>query len=132
VVAAGDVARWWHAGWKQNVRIEHWQNAQDMAEHAARTLLAELRGANPRAYTPAPWFWSDQFDCRISLAGRRTPGAVTTVVQGSLAERRFVATYVEDGVVTGAVGMNMPLQIIEWQRRLATRQTASGEACEGH
>jgi len=40
------------------------QNAIDMAEAAALTLLGE--GA---PYDPMPWFWSDQYDAKLQIAG---------------------------------------------------------------
>ena len=85
VVAAGDVARWPNRRFGEVMRVEHWDNAIAMGTHAARTLLAGPAAAEP--YEPVPWFWSDQYDRKIQLAGlgrRRTttsrwsPGASRT------------------------------------------------------
>jgi len=60
--AAGDCAT---LDWKgQQVRLESVGNAIDQAEVGARNML----GAEA-AYTPKPWFWSDQFDCKLQIAG---------------------------------------------------------------
>ncbi|MCA9525039.1 MAG: hypothetical protein KC549_01925, partial [Myxococcales bacterium] len=69
VVAAGDVARWPNARFGgEPARIEHWDNAIEMAVAAARRLLA-AEGASGVPYEPVPWFWSDLYDRKIQLAG---------------------------------------------------------------
>lgn len=60
--AAGDCASFPAAGGR--LRLESVQNAIDMAETVARNMLgADL------AYAPVPWFWSDQYDARLQIAG---------------------------------------------------------------
>ena len=62
VVAAGDCAAFpWRDG---TLRLESVQNAIDQAEAAALTLLGR-----PVAYRPVPWFWSDQYDVKLQIAG---------------------------------------------------------------
>ena len=70
VVAAGDVARWPNARFGEVMRVEHWDNAIAMGAHAAGTLLADLRGGQGEPFAPVPWFWSDQYDRKVQLAGR--------------------------------------------------------------
>lgn len=63
--AAGDCASFpWQGG---RLRLESVQNAIDQAEHVAQNML----GAGI-AYEPKPWFWSDQFDCKLQIAGLNT------------------------------------------------------------
>ena len=69
VVAAGDVARWFNTTFGEVMRVEHWENAQAQGDHAARRLLADLAGANAEDYAPVPWFWSDQYDVKLQIAG---------------------------------------------------------------
>lgn len=110
VVAAGDVARWPNRRFDEVMRVEHWDNAIAMGSHAARTLLAGPGEA--QAYAPVPWFWSDQYDRKIQLAGRAGPGDTVEVVAGSVAERRFVALYGRGGTVVGVLGMNQPAKVM--------------------
>jgi 3-phenylpropionate/trans-cinnamate dioxygenase ferredoxin reductase component len=117
VVAAGDVARWPNARYGETMRVEHWEHAVDMGAHAARRLLADDASAEP--FTPVPWFWSDQYDRKIQLAGRVRPTDDLAVVAGSFAERRFCALYGRDGRVTGALAMNMPAKVVRYRRALA-------------
>ncbi|MFV2040177.1 MAG: NAD(P)/FAD-dependent oxidoreductase, partial [Acidimicrobiales bacterium] len=78
VVAAGDVARWPNSRFGEIMRVEHWDNAVEQGVHAARRLLS----GQPTPYTPVPWFWSDQFDRKIQLAGRTRPDDQIEVVTG--------------------------------------------------
>ena len=115
VVAAGDVARWPNARFGETMRVEHWDNAVEMGAHAARTLLAMAGGGVGEPYTPVPWFWSDQYDRKIQLAGRASAGDEVAVVAGSIEERKFVAFYGREGRVVGVLGMNMPAKVMRWR-----------------
>ncbi len=59
VVAAGDVARWWHPLYERHLRTEHWDDAGRQGAAAARTLLAGPGRAE--SYDELPYFWSDQY-----------------------------------------------------------------------
>ncbi|MXZ30211.1 MAG: oxidoreductase, partial [Acidimicrobiia bacterium] len=67
VVAAGDVARWPNRLFGESMRVEHWDNAVEQGMAAARRLLAAGGATEP--FAPVPWFWSDQYDRKIQLAG---------------------------------------------------------------
>ena len=60
--AAGDCASLPYRGGR--IRLESIQNAIDQAETVAENML----GAN-RPYQPMPWFWSDQYDVKLQIAG---------------------------------------------------------------
>ncbi|OYU62600.1 MAG: pyridine nucleotide-disulfide oxidoreductase [Bradyrhizobium sp. PARBB1] len=65
VWSAGDCASFpWQGG---RIRLESVGNAIDQAEAVA----ANIMGANA-PYTAQPWFWSDQFDCKLQIAGLNT------------------------------------------------------------
>lgn len=101
--AVGDVARWHHETLGRLVRLENRTNATEQAIAVAGNVL----GAD-QPYTPVPYFWTDQFDAKIHVHGFVAPGA--SVVEGSLAERRFVVRYHRGGEVVGVLGWNMPKQ----------------------
>ncbi len=63
--AAGDCASCLFQG--ARIRLESVGNAIDMAEIAAQSMLGQ-----DVAYAPQPWFWSDQFDCKLQIAGLNT------------------------------------------------------------
>jgi NADPH-dependent 2,4-dienoyl-CoA reductase/sulfur reductase-like enzyme len=117
VVACGDVARWPNPLFDEVMRVEHWEHALDMGAHAARRLLA---GDAPGApFAPVPFFWSDQYDRKVQLAGRVRPTDDIEVVAGSVEDRRFCALYGRDGRVVGALAMNMPARVIRYRRQIA-------------
>lgn len=116
VVAAGDVARWPNPRYGEAMRVEHWDNAVSMGPHAARRLLAGEGPGEP--YAPVPWFWSDQYDRKLQLAGRVAAGDTIEVVDGDIAERRFVALIGRGERLVGAVGMNRPAVVNAWMQRL--------------
>ncbi len=115
IVAAGDVARWHHP-LHGDIRVEHWDHAIAQGGHAASSLLA---GEAAQPYAPVPWFWSDQYDRKIMLAGRPAGADEVRVVEGSLDEHRFVALYRKGGQVIAALGMNRPAPLARWRLRLA-------------
>lgn len=127
VVACGDVARWPNPRFGEVMRIEHWDNAVAMGVHAARTLLADLAGRRGEAFAPVPWFWSDQYDRKIQLAGRSAADDEVALVAGSYEERRFVVMYGREGRLVGVLGMNMPAKVMRW-RALVETGAAFGEA----
>ena len=115
ITAAGDVASWDSPRYGR-LRIEHWDNAADMGRAAGRRLVVSDDEAE--AYDPVPWFWSDQHDVRVQVAGRPTlpdQGGELAVVEGQIGEERFVALYGRDGQVTGALGWNWPAKTVRYR-----------------
>ncbi|HWW44152.1 MAG TPA: FAD-dependent oxidoreductase, partial [Acidimicrobiia bacterium] len=116
IVAAGDVARWYHEGIGDHLRVEHWTNASEQGDAAARALL-EGDAAPP--YTPVPYFWSDQHGTKIQFVGHSRPGDDVAVVEGSVEERRFVAAYGRAGRLVGALLWNRAARVPRFLELLA-------------
>ncbi|CAB4538059.1 unannotated protein [freshwater metagenome] len=129
VVAAGDIARYPSARFGRMLRVEHWETAIAGGEAAARRLLAEASGETPVVFDPIPWFWSDQYDRKIQLAGRPMPTDTCVVVHGSTDEFRFVALYGDGDRLTGVLGMNRPRHVVQL-RALFEEGASFSEACE--
>ena len=102
VVAAGDVARWWHPLYEQHLRIEHWDHAARQGAAAARTLLAGKGRAEP--YDELPYFWSDQYDLKIQMLGLTTDYDSFQVVEGEPSKWEFVAAYGRGGRTVAVLG----------------------------
>jgi 3-phenylpropionate/trans-cinnamate dioxygenase ferredoxin reductase subunit len=105
VVAVGDVARCPSPFTGRHARVEHWTNATEQARTAARTLL---RGESAPAPLTAPYFWSDQYQVRIQLAGHVGPGAEPEVVEGDVDSRSFTAVYRREGAPVAVLSLNQP------------------------
>ena len=91
--------------------MEHWDNAVGQGIHAARRLLQTDEEAT--AYGPVPWFWSDQYDRKIQLAGLTHLDDEVRLVTGSPEEGRFVALYGSGGRINAVFGMNRPRQVMQ-------------------
>ncbi|GIF19315.1 NADPH-dependent 2,4-dienoyl-CoA reductase/sulfur reductase-like enzyme [Actinoplanes tereljensis] len=117
VYAAGDVARWHNPLFGVAMRIEHRTNAAEQGLAAARNLL------NPQArkpFAPVPYFWSDQYDLKIHAYGYLRGHDEVEVVEGSLADRRFLAAYRKGDRVVGALAVGMPPKAIRpWRQAIA-------------
>jgi NADPH-dependent 2,4-dienoyl-CoA reductase/sulfur reductase-like enzyme len=119
VYAAGDVARWHNPLFGESMRIEHRTNAAEQGMAAARNLLAP-EAAKP--FAPVPYFWSDQYDLKIQSYGYLRGHEEIAIVEGSLAERRFLAVYRTGDRVSGVLGVNVvPKAIRPWRQAIATR-----------
>ena len=66
IFAAGDCCNFaWRGAW---VRLESWKAAQDQGAFVAATILG-----NTGSFTNVPWFWSDQYDLTLQVAGLFDP-----------------------------------------------------------
>ncbi|MFP6561699.1 NAD(P)/FAD-dependent oxidoreductase [Paraburkholderia sp. B3] len=74
IYAAGDVAVFPSRFGAHRIRQETWHNAETQARVAARNML----GAQ-EAYRETPWFWSDQYDHQLQVAGEPALGQRTIV-----------------------------------------------------
>lgn len=102
VVAAGDVARWWHPLYERHLRTEHWDDAGRQGAAAARTLLAGPDGA--KTYEDVPYFWSDQYDVKVQMLGFPTDYDAIEIVEGDPDGWEFVAAYGRSGCTTAVLG----------------------------
>ena len=90
VVAAGDcTAR--RQGDGTLLRLESVNNATEQGKSAAAALLGQ-----PRPFTGTPWFWSDQYDRKLQMAGLST-GSDDWVLRGSLQAPGFSVWHFKGG-----------------------------------
>lgn len=102
VVAAGDVARWWHPLYERHLRIEHWDHAGRQGAAAARSLLAGQGRAQD--YDEVPYFWSDQYDVKVQMLGVPTDYDAVSFVEGDPDSWEFVAAYGRNGRTIAVLG----------------------------
>ncbi len=97
--SAGDCTR--HVGREgHSIRLECVQNAIDQAKHAALAMMGR-----PRTYAEVPWFWSDQYDLKLQIAGLARP-TDTLVQRGDPAARKFAVFHLRDGAVAAVEAVN--------------------------
>ncbi|MDE2135469.1 MAG: FAD-dependent oxidoreductase [Alphaproteobacteria bacterium] len=112
IFAAGDCT--WHVG-REGIalRLESVQNAIDQAKHAAYAMAGR-----PRPYREVPWFWSDQYDVKLQIAGLAR-GGDRIVLRGDLASRKFAAFHLRDGAVAAVEAVNAPSEYLVGRKLIA-------------
>ena len=101
IFAAGDVAATWNARYHRRIRIEHWANALNQGQTAARTMLGQ-----DTPYTKLPYFYSDQYDLGMEYHGYAA-GWDRVVLRGDPAGREFLAFWLKDGRVLAGLNANI-------------------------
>lgn len=115
VWAAGDCASFPLLG--QQLRLESVGNAIDQAELVA----ANIMGAS-QDYVPAPWFWSDQYDCKLQIAGLNT-GYDQIILRTGKGTSASVWYYGQDRLLA-VDAMNDPKAFMVGKRLIESNRTA--------
>jgi 3-phenylpropionate/trans-cinnamate dioxygenase ferredoxin reductase subunit len=103
IVAAGDCTFHHNGIYDRWIRLESVQNATDQARVAADTLCGKLA-----PYRVLPWFWSDQYDLKLQIAGL-SQGYDEVVTRGDRdSGRSFAAFYLKGGRVIAVDAVNRP------------------------
>lgn len=113
IVAAGDCV--WHENpiYGRWLRLESVQNAHDQAKIAGASICGVQN-----AYSELPWFWSEQYDLRLQIAGL-SQGFDDVVIRGSTEEgRSFAAFYFEGDKLLAVDAVNMPMAFMMGKQML--------------
>lgn len=103
IFAAGDVARWPSPLFQKPIRVEHWANAHDGGQAAARAMLGQ-----DVTYDAMPFFFSDQYDLGLEYAGWVEREDIDNVViRGSLENREFIAFWLRNDRVRAGMNVNV-------------------------
>jgi 3-phenylpropionate/trans-cinnamate dioxygenase ferredoxin reductase subunit len=100
IYAAGDCTSFVRNG--QQIRLESVQNAADQGDLVARVLAGEAV-----TYTALPWFWSDQYDCKLQIVGLNQGHDQTVIRPGATASSVSV-WYYRDAELLAIDAMNEP------------------------
>lgn len=121
VYAAGDVARWPHAHYGFDVRIEHWTNANEHADVVAAAITGQ-----PAPRVQVPYVWSDQYGHRIQIIGRPSLGTLAHL-SGTVAGGDLVAAYTgAASELVGAVVVDDPRALMKCRKAVTTRAPWAG------
>ena len=120
IVAAGDCTNHPNALYGQHLRLECVPNASEQAKSAAASICGK-----EKEYNTVPWFWSDQYDLKLKIAGL-SQGYDQVVIRGDKDNSRsFVAFYLKNGKLIAADCVNRPQEFL-----VSKRLIASGSAVE--
>jgi 3-phenylpropionate/trans-cinnamate dioxygenase ferredoxin reductase subunit len=93
IYAAGDVANAYHPLLGKHIRVEHWANALNQPQTAAKSMIGQ-----EAIYDRVPYFFTDQYDLGMEYSGYVEPGGYDEVVfRGDVPGREFVAFWLGDG-----------------------------------
>jgi 3-phenylpropionate/trans-cinnamate dioxygenase ferredoxin reductase component len=109
VSAIGEVCRHMHPSIGRPVRIESISEANDTASTLAKRLLGE-----PTPFRAIPWFWSDQGEHKLQIAGLADRGDAATVLQAD--DRRQVVARHRNGHVTSIEAINAATEFMAARR----------------
>ncbi|SEB03900.1 NAD(P)/FAD-dependent oxidoreductase [Variovorax sp. YR216] len=118
VIAVGDVANTeapTNPGAPARIRLESIQAANDGARAAASALAGR-----PQPFEGVPWFWSDQHNLKLQMAGLPMPGD-EVVARGDLQADWFSLFYLRDGAVVAAHSVNRPAEHMLGRKLIARR-----------
>jgi 3-phenylpropionate/trans-cinnamate dioxygenase ferredoxin reductase subunit len=107
IVAAGDCSWYFNPIYQKHVRLESVQNANDQANVAAATVCDKLA-----PYKALPWFWSDQYDLKLQIAGL-SAGFDEVIIRGDISKgRSFAAFYLLNGQLLAVDAVNRPREFM--------------------
>jgi len=103
IFAAGDVANAFNTVLGRRIRVEHWGNALAGGPLAARSMMGK-----DVSYDWVPYFFSDQYDLGMEVAGLPEPGAYDDVVyRGDKDSLEFIAFWLAGRVVVAGMNVNV-------------------------
>ncbi|HEY2842426.1 MAG TPA: FAD-dependent oxidoreductase, partial [Bryobacteraceae bacterium] len=119
IFAIGDCAENPHPFSEARVRLESVQNAVDHAACVAKAIVG--RGA---PYGAVPWFWTDQYDIHLQMAGLPT-GFDQVVVRGDPESRKFSVFYFLGGGLRAVDSINRPAEHLTARKLIGARAMLS-------
>jgi 3-phenylpropionate/trans-cinnamate dioxygenase ferredoxin reductase subunit len=121
VSAIGDCALFASPRFGGSLRLESVQNATDQA----RCVAARLTG-DAKTYDGLPWFWSDQGEDKLQIAGLTT-GYDRVVVRGDRGQRSFSAFCYKSGQLVGIESINRASDHVFGRRILGLNRSIEPE-----
>ena len=117
IFACGDVCRYESRLFGRHLRMENWRNAEDQADAAARNMLGQQK-----SFDAVPWFWSNQYDLTLQLAGLPALGRLTVVPE--VGASRLHLSVGSDGRLSGVSRLGSVRDIAAPIRQLKEAITA--------
>ena len=117
VWAAGDCASFPYQG--SRIRLESVPNAIDQAEIVAANLMGKEKD-----YIASPWFWSDQYDVKLQIAGLNAGFTKVIVRDGGAARSHW---YYRNGSLVAVDAMNDPRAYMVAKRLIEAKRNIDPE-----
>jgi 3-phenylpropionate/trans-cinnamate dioxygenase ferredoxin reductase subunit len=115
IYAIGDCTSHPNPIYGRRLRLESVHNALEQAKTAANNIC----GIETH-YAQVPWFWSDQYDLKLQIAGLSL-GYDQVVLRGDPASRSFACVYMKNGVLIAVDAINSPRDFMQSKELIANR-----------
>jgi p-cumate 2,3-dioxygenase ferredoxin reductase subunit len=112
IFCAGDAALQWSRCHGRAIRVETWANAQNQAISVASNMIGE-----PKEYLDPPWFWTDQYDLNIQVAGDMLDS--DHIVRGDAHSGKFSVVAMRGSEIVGALSVNAAKEMAMLRRVIA-------------
>ena len=116
IYAAGDCTCHPSVRYGRRIRLESVDNAVEQAKTAAMNICGK-----PARHEHVPWFWSDQYDLKLQIAGLST-GYDQTVVRGDPDSGKFALYYLAQGELLAVDAINSPKDFMTGKRWIGERK----------
>jgi len=129
IFSMGDCTNFWSELYGKKIRLESVQNAIDQAK-----VLADNIMNIDSIYDSVPWFWSDQYDLKLQIAGL-SEGYDETILRGDKKTKSFSCLYLKEGKIIAIDAINRPKDFIQskvliQEKRRIDREKASNDDIE--
>ena len=115
VYAVGDCTSHPNAIYGRRLRLESVHNAVEQAKTAAANICGQ-----DMSYSQVPWFWSDQYDLKLQIAGL-SEGYDSVAIRGNPVERSFSCLYLKDNRLIAVNAINTPRDFVQSKQLIADR-----------
>jgi len=115
IYAVGDCTSHPNAIYDTRLRLESVHNALEQAKTAASNICGV-----EMCYSQVPWFWSDQYDLKLQIAGL-SQGYDKTILRGDPESASFSCLYLKDGVLIAVDAINAPKDFLQSKVLIAER-----------
>jgi len=115
VFAIGDCSNQYNNIYKKRLRLESVQNAVDQAQMLSSFILG-----NTKLKTTVPWFWSDQYDVKLQIAGVSS-GYDSYEIKGSIDKERFSISYKKNNTLIALDAINDSKSFMEAKKIIGSK-----------
>ena len=119
IFAAGDCANGFNDLLGYTIRLESVPNANAQAKVVSSSIMG-----NDEINKELPWFWSDQYDLKLQMAGLSN-GYDDIYIHGTIEEYTFIVCYGKDGNLIAVDSVNMPKVFNNYKKALSNRMMLS-------
>jgi 3-phenylpropionate/trans-cinnamate dioxygenase ferredoxin reductase component len=114
IFAAGDCTVRPLSHYARTGRLESVHNAIEQGKLAAAAIMGK-----PRPAIDCPWFWSDQYDVKLQIAGL-SQGYDQIVLRGDQDAKKFAAFYLKNGRLIAVDAVNSPPEFLASKKLIMT------------